>query len=44
MTPNAAQIADRPDVFAVVDEVAGSRVFRYVGDPLMRPPRPRPAD
>ncbi|MEU5827547.1 hypothetical protein [Micromonospora tulbaghiae] len=44
MTANAAQVAERADVFAVVDEVDGTRIYRYVGEPIARPPRPRPAD
>ncbi|WP_255423934.1 hypothetical protein [Micromonospora sp. LHW51205] len=44
MTANSAQVAERADVFAVVDEVDGTRIFRYVGEPIIRPPRPRPAN
>ncbi|SCL42153.1 hypothetical protein GA0070615_5326 [Micromonospora aurantiaca] len=44
VTAESAQVAERADVFAVVDEVDGTRIYRYVGEPIARPPRPRPAD
>ncbi|MEU9740926.1 hypothetical protein AB0E12_17270 [Micromonospora chersina] len=40
---NSAQIAERLDVFMVVEERCGSRVFAYVGDSIDAPHFRRPA-
>ncbi|KAB1911491.1 hypothetical protein F8280_33745 [Micromonospora noduli] len=37
----AAQVAARPDVFAVVDEVDGTRVYTFVGEPIGPQPQLR---